>query len=252
MEAYDAKSCNALEKPYYRPIEAALRWCNLTGHENAILQQAGDKIIPDTSDFPQWPCLRANAERVWDAIQNNALPYGREGVTVRAGEQVAKRLVTVRHADLKAWMAQHYPDQKPKFLFDETERSTHNTFNADSFRALQADRDAARVRLEKAEEWAKKTIAEMNALRSECDSLRAKVAAMGVPGDRSERTYQNTIAALLAVIAGELPGTVRHPSFSGDTQMYKAIEAHFKGYEGLSASNLSRKCPEARRSLNGQ
>lgn len=55
-------------------------------------------------------------------------------------------------------MSKHYPDQKPAFLFDETERSTHNAINADSFRALQVDRDAARARLERAEEWAKKPL----------------------------------------------------------------------------------------------
>ena len=252
MDTYNEKSCNALEKPYYQPIEAALRWCGLASHESEILKATGDSVLPPVSAFPRWPCLRANADKILEAMECGELTISRDGRPVPAGDHVARHRRTVRHADLKAWMSKHYPDQKPAFLFDETERSTHNAINADSFRALQADRDAARARLEKAEEWAKKTIAEMNAMRSERDSLRAKVAAMGVPGDRSERTYQNTIAALLAVIAGELPGTVRHPSFSGETQMYKAIEAHFKGYEGLSASNLSRKCPEAKRSLNGQ
>lgn len=244
MEAYDAKSCNALEKPYYRPIEAALRWCNLTGHETAILQRAGDKIIPDTGDFPQWPCLRANAERVWDAIQNNALAYGREGVTVRAGEQVAKHRVTVRHADLKAWMAQHYPDQKPAFLFDETERSTHNAINADSFRALQADRDAARARLEKAEEWAKKTIAEMNAMRSELESFKAQAGQQSVPNARAETTYLNIIGAMLELMKSPRPGR------DSDTAVIDEIERNYRDKPGISTRTLQEKFAAAKRSLS--
>lgn len=56
MEIYDSKSCSALEKPYYKPIEAALRWCNLIAHESHILQVTGEALFPPASAFPQWPC----------------------------------------------------------------------------------------------------------------------------------------------------------------------------------------------------
>ena len=79
MDTYDAKSCSALEKPYYRPIEAALRWCNLTAHEAEILRITGTSPLPPANAFPQWPCLKANAEKILDAIQNNELTKGREG-----------------------------------------------------------------------------------------------------------------------------------------------------------------------------
>jgi len=68
--------------------------------------------------FPQWPCLRANAERVLDALLSQEIPYGRDGRTVPMGEQVAQHRLTIRHADLKEWMQKRYPDQKPAFLFD--------------------------------------------------------------------------------------------------------------------------------------
>ena len=125
MESYNAQSCSALEKPFYRPIEAALRWCNLTAHELDVLQITGVALLPPAHAFPHWPCLRANAEKIIDAIQNGELQKGREGRTVAPGETVAKEKMTVRHTDLKAWMMKHYPDQKPKFLFDEIERNTH-------------------------------------------------------------------------------------------------------------------------------
>lgn len=53
---YDSKSCNALEKPFYKPIEAALRWCNLIAQEEVILRAVGEAVIPTPSMFPQWPC----------------------------------------------------------------------------------------------------------------------------------------------------------------------------------------------------
>jgi hypothetical protein len=94
MNNYDEKSCSALEKPYYKPIEAALRWCNLIQHETVILQTVGDELFPPLGAFPQWPCLRANAEKVYDAIINDELPCGRDGKTVSAGDHVRKDRLT--------------------------------------------------------------------------------------------------------------------------------------------------------------
>ncbi len=63
-DGYNEKSCSALEKPYYKPIEAALRWCNLIQHEEDILRATGDALFPGIGAFPQWHCLRANAEHI--------------------------------------------------------------------------------------------------------------------------------------------------------------------------------------------
>jgi len=194
MNGYDAKSCNALEKPFYRPVEAAIRWCGLIAHEAEILMQLDNDCIPKTGQFPQWPCLQANTEKILDAIMNGDIPYGRDGQTVAAREHVARSRLTVRHTDLREWMAKHYPDQKPAFLFDEIERKTHAAINADAFMALQADRDAARAELEKAKALAADAIREMDALRAERDSLRAMVDKGLTPTERN--TLLTIIAAL--------------------------------------------------------
>lgn len=68
-------------------------------------------------------------------------------------------------------------------------------------------------------------------------------------GKRAEATYQNIIAALLECIAGNLPGVDRHPSFESEAKLIEAIDQHFQGYGGLSKSNLSRKFPEAKRTI---
>ncbi|WP_238925037.1 hypothetical protein [Achromobacter insuavis] len=175
MSGYDTKSCNALEKPYYRPIEAALRWCGLIEQEALILTTVGNDLVPGPAMFPRWPCLRANAERILEATLNNELPYGRDGRTVSAGDQVAKHRITIRHSDLKSWMESFYPGQKPAFLFDEIERTTHTAINADSFRALQVERDALKARIEKAEtawkEQAAPAIKELEALKKNASQL---------------------------------------------------------------------------------
>jgi hypothetical protein len=142
MDTYYAKSCNALAKLHYRPIDAALRWCGLIEHELKILTAAGEAQYPPLGAFPLWPCLRSNIEAILDAIENGGLPHGRDGKTVTFGDHVAVARRTIRHSDLKAWMTKHHPDKKPKCLFDDVERTTHPVINADSFRALQVDRDA--------------------------------------------------------------------------------------------------------------
>lgn len=76
MDTYDSNSCSGIERLYYRPIEAALRWCNLVDHEAQILEKVGTALVPDLGIFPQWPCLRLNTEKIWMAIHDGELPYG--------------------------------------------------------------------------------------------------------------------------------------------------------------------------------
>lgn len=249
MEDYDSKSCSALEKPYYKPIEAALRWCNLIAHEAQILQVTGEALFPPASAFPQWPCLRANAEKIFDAIENYELPHGRDGRTVSPGDHVARQRLTIRHTDLKTWMAKHYPDQKPKFLFDEIERKTHAAINADAYRALQADRDAARAELEKAKAWAADTICEMNAVRGERDSLQAMVDKANAPSGRSEKTYLNVIGGLLSLMLGKSPAGNPQSSFENQGAIISAMLAHYGHIRGMGDSNLEKIMAEANRAL---
>lgn len=235
MENYDSKSCNTLEKLYYRPIEAALRWCNLIGYESQVLAKVGAELLPPTDAFPQWPCLRLNTEKIWAAIQDGELPYGRDGKTVVPGETVRKDRITVKHTDLRTWIQKTYPDQKPKFLFDEIERSTHSAINADTFRALQADRDALKARIAKAEEWAKAMIAEKNDLQDQNTSLAAQVKDID-PLDPRER---NTLLIIIAALAREAKINIDLPGKAaifiegltdsmGTHASKRAIEEHLK------------------------
>ena len=245
VDGYDAKSCNALQRPFYRPVEAAIRWCNLIQHEGAILQSLGEDHIPKTGQFPQWPCLQANTEKILDAILHGEIPHGRDGKTVDAGDHVARTRLTVRHTDLREWMAKYHPGSKPAFLFDEIERNAHAAINAESFRALQADRDAARAEFEQARKWGNNIVAERDALLGERDSLRAMVDKMAVPGERAEATYLNIIGAMLDLLRSPRPG--REES---DAAVIRELIENYSDKPGISKTTLETKFAEARRRLN--
>ena len=236
MSNYDVKSCSSLERAYYRPIEAALRWCNLIEHEVVILEKTSHSLFPAIADFPQWPCLRLNAEKIFEATQNNELPHGRDGRTVNEGDHVAPMRITVRHNDLKIWIAKYYPDQKPKFLFDEVERTTHSAINKDAFIALQVERDALKVRIEKAEIWAKDTQPKLKELNAENELLRSQVALNKGALNGSER---ETLLVIIAALAKEAKVDIAKISKAGQqienmTQLIGArigattIETHLK------------------------
>ena len=193
-DGYNEKSCSALEKVYYKPIEAALRWCELIQHEEAILRETGNKLSPGIGIFPKWPCLRANAEKIYEATLCKELPCGRDGRTVAPGEHVAPGKLTVRHGDLKVWITKHYPDQKPRFLFDEVERSTHAAINADAFIALQAARDAQAVAIEKAKVRTNEIIKERDILLGERNALKVMVEK------KMTATERNTLLTIISAL----------------------------------------------------
>jgi len=244
IDGYDAKSCNALQRPFYRPVEAAIRWCNLIQHEGMILRSLADDHIPKTGQFPQWPCLQANTEKILDAILHGEIPYGRDGKSVPAGEQVARPRLTVRHTDLRKWMEKYHPGSKPAFMFDEIERGAHAAINADSFRALQADRDAARAELEKVRNWRDGIVNERDALLGERDSLRAMVDKMAVPGERVEATYLNIIGALLELVRNPRRGR------DSDAAVIRELIDNYSDKPGISKTTLEAKFADARRRLN--
>lgn len=121
---YDPTSCHADELPYYRAIQAAIRWCNLTTHEPDILKVAEAnewraEAIRDA--FPQWLCLYPNILKIEAAMENRELEYGRDGRSVQ--DHVARPRRTVRHNALRAWMQLYYPEQRPAFLFGDLQET---------------------------------------------------------------------------------------------------------------------------------
>lgn len=135
-------------KTYYRPIEAAVRWCGLLRFEQRILEALEQRAMPEPGEFPRWPLLRLYAERIFDALTHGELPGGKAGIVLDSQRPALDDPeLTVRHVDLKAWMSQFYPGDRPGFLFDGIERAVHPAVSVDTLNILLADREAAKSQL---------------------------------------------------------------------------------------------------------
>lgn len=242
------KNCNAMQKPWYSISEAAVRWCNITNR--TVTVEGNGLPAPDQQN----PCLRARAEHILDAIINEDISYGRDGRTVPRGETVAKHRLTIRHSDLKEWVSKAFPDQKPAFLFDEIERSTHSSINADSFRALQTDRDALQTDRNTLQRQLKTTKLDLKKMESEKYELAAKVKQYEIHlkqtidtlNPRAEKTYLNIIGALLEIVTG----TFKHESFSSESQLRDFIAEKFDDLNGVSPRTLADKFSLAKKALD--
>jgi hypothetical protein len=258
QDQYNPNSCNLAEKECYTPTEAAIRWCGLSQYEDRILNTIGNGIPrPDT--FPQWPCLRINLLKISNAISNHEIQYALNGIVVDSDPypriieaHLAQGTLTIPRRELKQWMTKNYPDQKPPFLFDEIERNTHTAISADSLRALQADRDALRARLKTLETQYGATSSENNALNKKIEDLTSKLESFEVPHERSEKTYQNIIVALLHYIQGEVPGIKGHPEYKSEAKLIEAICEKYTGYGGLTKRTLEERLSAAKKNFQNQ
>jgi hypothetical protein len=146
-------------------------------------------------------------------------------------------------------MATYYPDQKPKFLFDDVERTTHAAINADSFRALQVERDALKARIDKAIDAYQTLRQERDRIEGERASLAAMVEKMNVPGARAETSYLNIIGGLLGLMLGKSPSGKPQSVFESQGMVISAMLGHFPAKPGISDSNLEKYFAEANRSI---
>lgn len=235
---------------YPVPVAAAL-WCGIPPGEVDEHLQHAEQVHRAIYRHPYIKCLEPRCRALHEAIEKGALPVSRENGRAFDGstEHVAPDRRHVTRQNLKEWIAREFPADKPAFLFDEIERNTHAAINADAFRALQADRDAARAELEKAKAWAAKTIGEMDAMRGERDSLRAMVEKMDAPGERAETTYLNIIGGLLALMMGKSPAGKPQSAFENQAAIISALLAHHEGKPGIAGRTLEEKFAAAKRSL---
>lgn len=239
---------NPQSKTFYRPIDAALRWCNLIRYEAQIVQAALSRPEELASLFPQWPCLHAATEKIYDAIRNGELTYGCLGISVPTGSYVEPYQLTIRHSDLRQWMRIFYPDQKPSFLFGSG-RDTHEKVSIGTFLALQADRDTLLRELDKLQHHLQDILVDLQAIGLERDDLKSMVKTHGQLSERSELTYQNIIGALLQLFLDQSPAGKPLSVFKNQAAIVDAVIARHKDIPGLSKRTLDEKFAAANRSL---
>ena len=257
--SWEKDNCAAMKAHYavFSVPQAAALWCGVPEVQISTILQEVTQLSPTGFGRGVWihpnvPCLEPRCRAIAEAIEDGSLPHGREDGQTVDGDHVAHERRHFFGRDLRVWMEKAFPKEKPAFLFDDIERNTHPAISADAYRALKAERDTLQKRINKATETYKALRNEKESIESERDSLKAMVENFSSPGERAETTYQNIIAALLDCIAGKVPDIEKHPSFSSEAKLIEVIDNYFRGYAGLSKSNLSRKFPEAKRTLKSQ
>lgn len=265
-QPWENDSCATLQacySVYHVPLAAAL-WCGVPpdrleqelrlavpiGQSNAL----GRAILR----HPYIRCLEPRIRAIHAAIDAGEIQACREDGR-KTDDHVAYERRHVYGLDLKEWAKKIAPTERPAFLFDDIERNIHSGINAETYRTLKSAHDAKEIKLTEANARIREIEAIKREVELERDQLRAMIDALtdqlknaDVPGDRAETTYQNIIAALLDCIAGNVPDVEKHPSFESEAKLIEAIDEHYRGYGGLSKSNLSRKFPEAKRNLRNQ
>lgn len=237
-------------KTYYHPIEAAIRWAGLLRFESKILKALDAREHLRLNESARWPLLRLYADRIFDGMTHGELAYGKSGlVRERAGADFEGLDVTIRHVDLKVWVAHYYPGEKPSFLFDEFERGLHPAINPHALSVLLAEREATQVELTKLNRAHESLRAAHDALTKDHHARLAEVDAARELGPRSESTYLNIIGGLLALLLGKSPSGIAYSTFRNTDAVISALLAHYEGRPGLSERTLWAKLSRARRHL---
>ena len=256
-KTWESDSCAAMKAHYaiYSIPKAAALWC---GVPDDMVQQIVEEAEPLSQTglgrsiwtHPSITCLEPRSRAIAEAIESWELPHGREdGETVEKGSHVAYERRHFFGRDLRKWIEKAFPNEKPEFLFDDIERKTHSVINAESFRALQADRDALTARLEKAKVEFQKLRREKDDLDSLNQSLQAIVDKMNTPNERAETTYLNIIGAMLELVLNKSPGGQPYSTLASQAAIVSALLAHHQGKPGIAERTLEEKFAAAKRSL---
>lgn len=254
---WESDNC-ALIKAHYAvysiPAAAAL-WCGVPEDQvSRIVEEAtqlsGSGLGRSIWKHSEVPCLEPRSRAISEAIEKGYLPHGREdGASVGKGDHVAYERRHFFGRDLRKWMEEAFPNEKPAFLFDDIERSTHTAISADAYRSLKAEHDKLVTRLENATSEYRKLRDEKNEVERINQSLAAAAENAKAPGERAETTYLNIIGAMLELMLGKSPGGQRYSTFTSQAAVMSTLLAHFEGKPGLSARTLEEKFAAAKRSL---
>ncbi|WP_234265487.1 hypothetical protein [Hydrogenophaga sp. NFH-34] len=246
---HENKNDAQTSKVFYHPIEASIRWAGLLRYEQVILASASSpRNLPQSLDCPRWGELRLYTERIYDGILNGELPFGRDGITTRDTALIDSPHLTVRHVDLKRWMHQHYPEQRPGFLFSRTERLAHPFITLEIGQAMLVERLAMKSALDQSKRRIRDLQEKHEALLKQSTVIPA--CAQCPISDRAEATYLNIIGGMLELMLGQSPSGKSYSSFKTQEAVVSALVAHHSGVMGIAERTLNGKFATARRRLH--
>jgi hypothetical protein len=226
----------------YRPIEAAIRLSGLTRHEPYLLKVLNGRRLPEPDEFPQWPSLRRNAERIYDGILNKELRVAIDGITVDSSVSPDDPNLTIRHVDLKEWLCRRYPEHRPRFLFDRPERNANPVVSFEAVQALSLELEGLRLRIVQREE-------ELRKLREQLQAREDSTPSGAGLGARAETTYLHILGGLLTLLLGVSPSGQPYSSFKSQEAVIGALISRYGDRLGMAARTLQAKFAAARRAL---
>lgn len=256
--------CPITGEIYPLPLAAVL-WCGVPQQEaEAAVEEATDEGKGIYS-HPFIPCLEKKTRALYYAIEKGELRTCREhGEGGENGDHVAYGRRHFWASDLKAFIEEYYPDDKPAFLFDETERTPsidvveYQRMNAEytkqqaefarlkieleSAQSLARDSEAARnaaeERLEKAKEVYRQQRAEIDRLKTEVNGLNNRIL------ESQQAKEPNDRESLLNIMAALKDTLIDKRIYKNQAEIIDYLANESETY-GLSEANLKAKFAEA-------
>lgn len=198
-DSWKDDNCAAMKAHYavYSIPHAAALWCGVT--DDLI-----DQVVAEVTQIshsglgrsiwkhPDAPCVEPRCRAIAEAIESGLLPHGREdGQPVNEGDHAAYERRHIFGRDLRQWMEKAFPNEKPSFLFDDIERNSHTSISADSYRTLKAERDALKIRVDKA-------VKEFVSLRKDKETIEAERNSLRALVDKSFNVNQDAADCVLS------------------------------------------------------
>jgi hypothetical protein len=235
-------------KSSYHPIEAAILWCDLTDHEDEILQV--DLSHPGNllKHFPQWPLLHRLTECIYDAIGCGDLTATYLGCPITSVSQVHREYCCITRADLLVWLVRNFPDQKPAFLRSPN-RDHAECISLTAYLVQKADLEASHRIIERMSQELTATTEKAAALMKINKELSERLEAFGIPPTASEGFHKTLVGAVLEVTLGKSKNGVVQSIYPSQAALVEAITERFPGVSGLSKHTIDRRFADARRHL---
>ena len=245
---HESKNDAPASKVIYSPIEASIRWAGLLRYEQVILASiSSPRKLPKSLDCPRWDELRLFTERIYDGILNRELPFGQNGVTLHDMALIDSPNLTVRHIELKRWMREHYPEQRPGFLFSRSERISHPCITLETGQAMLVERLAMKSALEQYKRQLHELQDKHNTLLKQSTVIPA--CAQHPISDRAEATYLHIVGTMLELMLSRSPSGIPYSSFNSQEAIATAMIAHHGELMGITDRTLQAKFAQARRKL---
>ena len=227
-----------IQRIYYSPMQAAIRWANLVDIEDEILQKTGSSLRPSVEQLANWPLVFLYNERIFDAIIHGELPRGKKGVNSEIS--IDDPDLTIRHVDLRQWLAKYFPLDKPCFLFSECERSAANGHDARHRPSYATNRlTFCEKGLKQHNKYYLGNAVSLN--NEQVEELRQRTNELS---QRAEDAYLVIIGAMCSLIFKQ-----KLSDLTNQESMINALKSYYPDVPGMSESNLRTKLARAKRAF---